>query len=287
MNHHEHSLSCLVEIGGRLVCKHEKEKSARKPGNPAKIIEFPRRPAPSATNEPSPAEDLPASVKEVLRDIGDRNAWLALDLEAWIRGEPMTYALRKYAPEAALDPFADKIFWTGEIADRIRAEVPVRKKSPLELALEKRATAAAPSPAPHTPARRKHEKASRILEAEEKSIEALRAVPRETTPSSLDRDQAIRLIKDHLRRRSGKTWSVRGGRGTSWGWIEIKVPPREMVRGEIPVARREELGRLLGLGPDGVASQGVSIPASSAYRREYVDRAMGKTPTVRGTPYWD
>jgi hypothetical protein len=41
-----------------------------------------------------------------------------------------------------------------------------------------------------------------------------------------DRDAAIKRIKTALQRRSGKTWSVTGGRGTAWGWITIDAPPR-------------------------------------------------------------
>lgn len=39
------------------------------------------------------------------------------------------------------------------------------------------------------------------------------------------RDEAIREIKRALEKRSGKRWSVTGGRGTAWGWITIDAPP--------------------------------------------------------------
>lgn len=42
----------------------------------------------------------------------------------------------------------------------------------------------------------------------------------------LDRDEAIKRIKAALKRRSGKPWSVTGGRGTAWGWIKIDAPPK-------------------------------------------------------------
>ena len=41
-----------------------------------------------------------------------------------------------------------------------------------------------------------------------------------------DRDTTIKRIKTALQQRSGKTWSVTGGRGTAWGWITIDAPPR-------------------------------------------------------------
>lgn len=42
------------------------------------------------------------------------------------------------------------------------------------------------------------------------------------------RDRAITAIRRALKARSGKDWSVTGGRGTSWGWIRISVPPKQL-----------------------------------------------------------
>lgn len=130
-----------------------------------------------------------------------------------------------------------------------------------------------------------------------------------TTTTYLDRDEAIARIRAALRHRSGKAWSVTGGRGTAWGWIRVDAPParrtwreREAGRDEngLPIyesydagepggraspSERRELAALLGL--DSVHFQGLSIPASSDYYREYVDRAEGREPEVRGAPYWD
>lgn len=102
-----------------------------------------------------------------------------------------------------------------------------------------------------------------------------------------DRDEAIRQIRAALRRRSGRAWSVTGGRGTAWGWITITAPPARRVEyGSMSDTDRAELGELLGL--DGRAHhQGVSIPAGSDYRAEYIDRAEGRAPTTVGVPYWD
>jgi hypothetical protein len=101
------------------------------------------------------------------------------------------------------------------------------------------------------------------------------------------RDETIRRIREALRRRSGKTWSVTGGRGTAWGWIEIHVQPRQRGEyGTMPQAAREELTALLGL-THPVGDQGESVPAGLDYRREYVDRAEGRTPSVIAKPYWD
>lgn len=125
-----------------------------------------------------------------------------------------------------------------------------------------------------------------------------------------DRNRTIAAIKAALRRRSGKAWSVTGGRGTAWGWITIDtLPARATWRwrllegepdrpenyreydsgqpgGHMGPAERAELGRLLGRdGP--VHIQGESIPASGAYYAEYIDRAEGRTPARLGVQYWD
>lgn len=105
----------------------------------------------------------------------------------------------------------------------------------------------------------------------------------------LDRDEAIRRIREGLKARSGKTWSVKGGRGTAWGWLKISAPPKRCTAGDFGYMTPEdcaELGRLLGLkGP--VHFQGESVPASSEHYWEYVDRAEGVPPRCFGTMYWD
>lgn len=104
---------------------------------------------------------------------------------------------------------------------------------------------------------------------------------------STERDAAIKVIRAELRRRSGKAWSVTGGRGTSWGWITITSPPaRRDQYDAMSDADRVELQQLLGLERE-VHHQGENIPASSAYRAEYLDRARGLTPAACGSPYWD
>lgn len=112
------------------------------------------------------------------------------------------------------------------------------------------------------------------------------------------RDDAIKQIKTALKRRSGKSWSVTGGRGTAWGWIRINALPKDCRfdmdgnpvtpgTGYPSLEQRQELATLLGKTDGPIHSQGESIPASSAYYQEYIDRAEGRTPTVTGKPYWD
>lgn len=126
----------------------------------------------------------------------------------------------------------------------------------------------------------------------------------------LSRDETIKRIRAALKRRSGKSWSVTGGRGTGYGWIHVQSPPKRRTGAHV---QREgaafgeyehvdtgvpqqfglmtpqdcaELGELLGLDRP-VHCQGHGIAASSDYRREYIDRAEGRIPSTHGTQYWD
>ncbi len=126
------------------------------------------------------------------------------------------------------------------------------------------------------------------------------------------RDETIKRIRDALKKRSGKTWSVTGGRGTAWGWLTIDAPParrtwrheatgerddrfndvyREVdggpgYAGHMSPGERAELATLLGLDQP-VHFQGQSIASSNDYYREYVDRAEGRKPAKCAEPYWD
>lgn len=132
-----------------------------------------------------------------------------------------------------------------------------------------------------------------------------------TTTEDLSRNAVIARIRTALRQRSGKAWSVTGGRGTAYGWITIDAPPARRTWhtrdsgqrdhagypvyeesddpsrafGHASPADRAELATLLGL--ERAHHQGVSIPSGNDYRREYLDRAEGRAPRVHGTPYWD
>lgn len=102
----------------------------------------------------------------------------------------------------------------------------------------------------------------------------------------MDRNVAIETIKKALRRRSGKSWSVRGGKGTAWGWIRISCMPKHCDKfGRMPEEAQKELAKLLG--KEWVHQQGESIPAANDYYQEYLDRAEGREPTVIGQRYWD
>lgn len=125
-----------------------------------------------------------------------------------------------------------------------------------------------------------------------------------------NRNAVIARIKAALQRRSGKPWSVTGGRGTAYGWITIDAPPKRRTahavlkegavttwpedymdidtgepNGHMTLKDRLELAQLLGL--PGAHFQGISIMASNDAYREYVDRAEGRTPSKIAEPYWD
>jgi hypothetical protein len=105
-------------------------------------------------------------------------------------------------------------------------------------------------------------------------------------PAAEDRNATIAAIRDALRRRTGRPWSVTGGRGTAWGWIRISSPPaRRVGYGYLSDEDSATLAAALGL--ERVHMQGENIPASYAYRAEYIDRAEGRAPSTFGAPYWD
>jgi len=99
-----------------------------------------------------------------------------------------------------------------------------------------------------------------------------------------DRNDFIRIVKHNLRERSGKSWSVKGGRGTAWGWVTICALPSQMDGYCMSEAQCEELGALLG---ERVHSQGTLVPSASDFRMEYVQRSAGVEVTVVGVPSWD
>lgn len=102
----------------------------------------------------------------------------------------------------------------------------------------------------------------------------------------MDRDTAIARIRAALKSRSGKPWSVKGGRGTAWGWITITAPPaRRNECNRLQPTDREELRGLFG--PEMVDDSGIQIPASDAYYQHWVERAETGATSTTPQPYWD
>ena len=102
--------------------------------------------------------------------------------------------------------------------------------------------------------------------------------------SSATRNQVISRIRAGLKARAkkGEVWSVTGSTGTAYGWLTITAKRKHHEMNDVERARLAEL-----LGKDRVHCQGESIPASSDYYAEFVDRAEGREPGTYGKVYWD
>lgn len=114
------------------------------------------------------------------------------------------------------------------------------------------------------------------------SAQALIATARET----LTRNDTVAAIRAALKERSGKSWSVTGGRATAYGWINICSPRSRCGEyGSMTEAERAELSKLLG--GVRVHQQGENIAAGHDFYREYLARAAGETPAKIAEAYWD
>lgn len=105
----------------------------------------------------------------------------------------------------------------------------------------------------------------------------------EIETAATDRNGTIAALKRILKERTGRTWSVRGGQGTSWGWIDVVSMPKQQVEGSMTDADKALLSAVFS---ETVHHQGVSIAASTAHRREYLRRAAGLSFAVAAA-YWD
>lgn len=45
----------------------------------------------------------------------------------------------------------------------------------------------------------------------------------------LEHNEVTKRIKAALKRKTGKTWSVTGGRGTGWDWITVQAPKSRRI----------------------------------------------------------
>lgn len=114
------------------------------------------------------------------------------------------------------------------------------------------------------------------------------AAPAPTLPlrdAPMETEEAVKRIREALRERSGKPWSVARLRGTASCWLRITAPPARRVAGMMTPGDRAELGVLLGLDRE-CSPTGESVPGQDDYHREYVDRAEGRTPSVLGEADW-
>jgi hypothetical protein len=101
-----------------------------------------------------------------------------------------------------------------------------------------------------------------------------------------DRASVISSIKQALRQRSGRSWSVTGGKGTAYNWLTIDVLPSECRDFAKAEETRKQLATLLGLAR--IHSQGHDVPGGNDYYREIIARARyGTDLGFVGKPYWD
>jgi len=105
--------------------------------------------------------------------------------------------------------------------------------------------------------------------------------------STRGRNDVIKVIRHHLKKRTGKAWSVSGGSGTAWGWITITAPPtRRIDHGYMTPDDTEELGLTLGTTP--AHRQGINVPSQTDYYRQFLCRAIhGHAGPFHATPQWD
>jgi hypothetical protein len=75
------------------------------------------------------------------------------------------------------------------------------------------------------------------------------------------RTEVTKKMRQLLRERSGKAWSVKGGRGTGWGWLTIAAPPSRMDNWRMTPEDQAELATLLG--QERVHCQGESVSSDS------------------------
>jgi len=152
-----------------------------------------------------------------------------------------------------------------------------------------------------------------MTETPQETTEGARIIP-VPRPYYIDRAEAIRRIKAGLESRSGKTWSVTGGKGTAYGWLTIDAPPKRRIyrlhnrpgttgkdpddyrngqylptaepgRGYAGPIDRATLAELLG--KEEVHFQGEKVPAGQDFYYEYIDRAEGRTPAKIAERNWD
>ena len=102
----------------------------------------------------------------------------------------------------------------------------------------------------------------------------------------MDRTSVIASIRQALRQRSGYKYSVTGGHGTAYGWINVAAAPKDRCDQAGNEMRMAQLAGMLGL--ERVHFQGYSIPASYDYYREAIARArFGEPLGFIGKRYWD
>ncbi len=88
----------------------------------------------------------------------------------------------------------------------------------------------------------------------------------------LDGTQYTKLLRKILKIRTGRTWSVKVGRGTAYSWIDVTSPP---ARQEGYYMSADDESLLSAVLNEATGQQHVSIPPTSGFRHSYLLRAAG------------
>ena len=101
-------------------------------------------------------------------------------------------------------------------------------------------------------------------------------------------DEAIKIIRTLLKKRTGRSWSVRRENGSSYGWITIMAPPRRCTAdfGYLNAEDQATLAAIFGE----CHHQGIMIHTGNGVRAKYACQAAGvELPAhVRvAQPDWD
>ncbi len=103
----------------------------------------------------------------------------------------------------------------------------------------------------------------------------------------MTRADAIRRIKAALRTRTGRAWSVTGGRGTAYGWIHVASFEREFDGWQMTEEHRAILGRIFHRDGSPVPCQYYSIdPGNQEYAVALAEGAADAQGLYRA-PGWD
>lgn len=84
--------------------------------------------------------------------------------------------------------------------------------------------------------------------------------------------EACQIIRECMKARTGRDWSVRAGRGTSGSWIRISAPPRRMNDYELTVEDQILMRAMFG---EGSYHQGKQVAPTMGYRGLAVFHACG------------
>ena len=138
-----------------------------------------------------------------------------------------------------------------------------------------------------TPEQQRIELAHRMFEAGQCATDAPAKPAALPVPpgTQYSRDEAIAAISAALKAR-GMRYSIKGGRGTSWGWIRVDILPA-VYKTLDETGRKAAYRALADAFGESHAHGAISIPSSSAHYREYIERARGLQPTKIAQAYWD